>query len=394
MTPPTGEVTLVAPAICVVCTAYKVATLRPHRASPAQRCLCWLLLFCTLGIVGDTPFLYARIDALTGVPNLSLLITEAAGMALTWPGLSLLSFRDHEVSVARAIARRRLWWAIPPFGALGILWWLAGGPSDPAIAVHRANDPLVVAQFSVQHAVMAVGAVACARWCWQFSNGKPRELKVALRAMAWAGVLGIIWVFYRWTYYAATLAGVPVHAWGNLLVVDAVVLGTATSTFGLGATLPDWATRIRRTVRSAQAAGKLRPLWSDLVDAAPEVRRPLPSRLRPGRRLHRFVVEIRDAQHILGCPTVSASAFRSDASAATEALAIWTAVQSSPEGRGPGRAFGAQELPAFSLDADDLQAGLTAEIGLLCQVASHYPPESVYPVSAQALPVPTRATQS
>ena len=392
MTPPSGGITLVAPAICVTCTVYKAATLRPHRATPAQRCLCWLLLFCTLGIIGDTPLLYTRIDAFTGVPNLSLLITESAGMALTWPGLSLLSYRDHDAAVARAVSRRRLWWAIPVFAVLLVLWKLAGGPSDPAIAVHRAGDPLVVAQFSVQHAVMAVGAVACGRWCWQFSVGKPRELKVALRVMAFAGVLGVLWVCYRWSYYAAALAGVSTHAWGNLLDVDAIVLGTATASFGLGSTLPDWGARAQRALRSTRSVRRLRPLWFDLVTAVPEVQRPTPSRLRPTRRLHRYVVEIRDAQHVLACRVFPASDPGDCAAVELEAMAVQAAVRASLAGQRPARARTVDETTS-SLELIDLREGLADEVSWLGQVASRYTALGA-DVSAAALREPVRAVQS
>lgn len=144
-------------------------------------------------------------------------------------------------------------------------------------------------------ALAGIGVLA-----WRCSQRIPvRHVGLGMRAVATAAAAELVLILARSAEIIMAACGI--RAWGpGLTVVDAAQ-GVAVIQVIAGATVPAWFPAIITASRQSRiwaAWCRLRPLWALLLEATPDVRLPNQpgTRLSARYRLHRRVIEIRDAE--------------------------------------------------------------------------------------------------
>ena len=288
-----------------------VARLRTVRRDARQRMLWAHLLFCALAVTIALPALPAGGGEQRDVPL-------AAHLCGVLAAHLLLRF----VSLVTAAGRPRVQWAL----ALAVLAFLTFGSTR--------DDPAYWAVFEGYLAlVLVLGAMVCGR----IGRAAPAGLlRAGLLAMA-AGMLLIAGYATGTAILALARPGEPpAEPWLVVLRRAGVLLYLA------GASMPA-AVRLRAVLSAYRSLVILRPLWSAMRRAFPEV-----VLVAPGRaalemtgeagvrlRLYRRVIEIRDGmlalrEHLPACPPPDGTD-----PAAAEARAIAVALRRHATGEPP-----------------------------------------------------------
>jgi hypothetical protein len=358
--------------------AYKLAFLRRSTATPAARALLGVLVWLALSTTLFAPPVYRLIGEVTGEPNLAILLAQSCGLVVLWPACNLLLYQQHGEASARRIARRR-YLLLPGLLVLSVaLWWLGRGDRiEPEYVYRSADVPGAVAFMMIHHAALAVAGVYCWRSCARRSRTASGDLRWGLRLVAGAGAGALVMVTYDASFFAATLLDVPTDLWGDVPVVMATMLHTSTTLLAVGATVPDWGPRALHAARTVLALHRLQPLWREVTSAVPGVvLAHAYSRWDLSRRLHRTVVEIRDAQLVLRshqpsaeevAALTAASRLRgADLKAYAEAADLALSVRMKAQGvpRPPGASY---------VPAPPAGSSLRDEVDWLVRVARHYP---------------------
>lgn len=126
-------------------------------------------------------------------------------------------------------------------------------------------------------------------------------LRAGLRTVQVSTYFGVGWAVSKIVASSVALAGGDPAVWDP---VAGILAGICVLLMGVGATMPVWGPVVAAPVvwlRTSWLLRRLRPLWTRLSDAVPQVK--LPSRLIAPRNaqftLYRRVVEVRDAQLVL-----------------------------------------------------------------------------------------------
>jgi hypothetical protein len=234
-------------------------------------------------------------------PSLPAITWTAAvlGLVATWAFLGTLAH------VASEQARSALNFAIPATGAAlaylaqaaleGARHTTAGACLPPALPPAAAD---LVLMFFHCPALGRITALA-----WRCSRCIPvRHIRVGLRAVATAAAAELALILTMAAEVIMAACGAPTCA--PVATVVGVAQGVAVVQAIVGVTVPAWspvAVSAFRYCRAWATWCRLRPLWALLVQAAPGVQLPAQpgTRLNVRYRLHRRVIEIRDAELVL-----------------------------------------------------------------------------------------------
>jgi hypothetical protein len=287
--------------------------------------------------------------------------SEVLGLVAAWAFLGMLTAVAGEA--ARPAVPRLL--AVPAAGAILAALVQAAlehatdfvrGAAPPATGLPAAAAGLVLLAFCCP-ALAGIGVVA-----WRCSRRMPvRYAGLGMRAVAMAAAAELVLTLAREAEVTAAVYGAP--AWGSAGTAVNAAQGVAVIQVIAGATAPAWfpaAVSASRHGRMWAAWCRLRPLWALLLEAAPGVRLPAQpgTRLSARYRLHRRVIEIRDAELALrpfrdnraareaADAAQSAGLARDERDAVIEAVMIVTALGARRNGtRLPGAAPAGRAVP-------------------------------------------------
>ncbi|MDJ0344114.1 hypothetical protein QMK19_35955 [Streptomyces sp. H10-C2] len=336
-----------------IALGYKLRDLRRDPHNTALRSLCVARLCTALAYVWITPWLYVRIDALSGTSNLSTLLSNGFIVlsSLATQLMMLGWFNDPDE------ARRKAPWVWAFFCAalvlMTVLFLVDPLPGEHPVdfEVHFAHAGFASAYMLVYLTVYGINLVNTARLTWPPSRALSRPwLRRSLRLTALGSVfvtgylvgkslgLGGRWAGTDRLDVAAVLCAPMIANVGSLVLVT-------------GSTFPGWGQRIVANARQYRALRRLYPMWFALYQAVPGIalfpRRSSRPPVFVGDleiRLYRLVIEIRDGQRALRpyvdaneleSVTLSAQAVGLDGEelrAAVEASAITLGIQAHVQG--------------------------------------------------------------
>lgn len=276
-------------------SAYKALGLRGERRDPATHAVVLGLAGLAASSLLFTPSFYRFIDGRLRVTNLCELLGHGFVLAAGWNGQRLLLHLT-----GRATPRRVRWRGVVAASAIvGLVVFFA---LAPRLVETTDFTILISGQWAdTCYWIVLVGCVMfqlgdIARLAWRCARLAPKE---------WVGLgLGIVTVGcgVGIAAFADPLSYVVFRLAGSSppQVLDALGRGlcvTSMSLVAVGATVPAWSKNLARDphafVHAYRAHRRLRPLWSVLRDASPDIA--LNQRARNIEfRLYRRVIEIRD----------------------------------------------------------------------------------------------------
>lgn len=392
-------------AVTWVCFAAKLRDLRVDPSSPLLRVVCAQFAFVALAFTAATPSVYVRVDRITGVANLAILIVYTSVLLCSGCFQSMLLLWTYPAGEALNRARHRfVAYAVVITVLIGlfVVADVADGEHPIDFDVHFAVTPFATEFLILYYVAFAVVWVGAGRIGWRYASvaGRPWLVR-GLRLMALGSVLALGYSAMKLAAVAASLIGKDAYAlsvvWAPLSASAAALLIAA------GITLPAWAHHPDAavgTISRLRAYQELQPLWWAFYRQMPAlVMDPPRSRwasrwaVRDTRhRLYRRVVEIEDGRLALrGCCDArvaeaagelghQAGLADADLPAIQEAAVLAAALRSRREGlSGPEK--------TWVLHSDTVD--LAAQIGWLRQVARAFDRSPV--VRALASPDPEPA---
>ncbi|WP_406480211.1 MAB_1171c family putative transporter [Streptomyces platensis] len=287
---------------------YKLRDLRQDPGNAALKALCTARLCTALAWVWLTPWLYVRIDHLTGIANLSALLSNGCIVLSALSTQLMLLGWFHDPAEAR---RKAPWvWA---FFCAALMTMIVLFLSCPLHGEHPVDFEVRFARvrhadayIAVYLATYIINLANIARLTWPPSHALSRPwLRRSLQLTA----LGSIVVA---GYPLGKLLGVAGRWFGTSRLDAAAVLGAPICAIGgslvlvIGGTFPGWGQRLLARVRQYQSVRRLYPLWFALYQATPGIalfprRSSRPPWFVPDlqMRLYRLIIEIRDGQRAL-----------------------------------------------------------------------------------------------
>lgn len=258
----------------------------------ATSVVCMAAMSASLVLVAVTPALLLVRPSHPAVAWAS----ESLGLLATWTFLGLLSAvmgdTDHPLTLV----------TIPVTGAASAAFLevaLAHAAHTRTGAGMSPALPAMVAQVALlAYYYPALGRIVAL--AWQCSRRIPvRHIVVGMQGVASAAAVELALVLSRSAVIVMGLSGTPVP--GQAITVIAAAQGGVVILIIVSVTTTAWFPAmafISRRGRLWADYWRLRPLWSALSSAAPEVQLPpeLGKRFAIRYRLHRRVIEIRDAQ--------------------------------------------------------------------------------------------------
>jgi hypothetical protein len=290
--------------LAMVALAYKIPPLVRDPRSPTRRALVAMLACLAWAPLVNTPFIYVRFDALTGVPNLARLIAHYGiiGFAVSVQILLLhwtverpspRSTWIRLVAVATAVVAMAVFFVLAPVDVS-----LTG-----EFTARYGDAPFMAEYMLVYLGYFVVALVDILRLAWRFT-GLTRQpfLRAGLRLVSYGAVFGLAYCLEKGFYVAARNAGyepIPADVQEQM---SPLLTGPGCVLMLIGFTIPSWGPRVaagREWLRRLRTYRQLYPLWRLLYDVTPEIA------LDPGQahrgtvrdvdyRLVRRVVEIRD----------------------------------------------------------------------------------------------------
>ncbi|MFE0460153.1 MAB_1171c family putative transporter [Kitasatospora sp. NPDC058965] len=263
---------------------------------PRRRTL-WTAFAGATGLVTlGLPICTRVVDGGTGVHNLVILVKHLIGLVSCHASLSFVA-ETARPELARRL--RRPQWGLLAAAAAGLVvsFCLLRQPSEVAdfYQGYPGSVPAAV------YAAIVTGYLGSAMGlgCWLFTTNARRAARRSLRAglvvLALGTASGFLYTVLRVWQILDQLAERPMFLSEDVLyafewAAIALVL--------LGSLLPAGGVALR-ALRDWRTARRLAPLWTALTEAVPEV--VLTARLgrAPRVRLHRLVIEIRDAALVL-----------------------------------------------------------------------------------------------
>ncbi|MBE9375290.1 hypothetical protein IQ251_12630 [Saccharopolyspora sp. HNM0983] len=303
--------------------------------------------------------------------NFTRWLANGLAMVAAWSVHALLLHLVYAPEHARPSVRRQVVVLAGALAAMSGLLLGAGIPSAPdfvAAAGHRWQITVYVTVFCGYVAYSLANFIRLMAYYARLST-RP-WLRRGLGVVRAGAAVGIGWAVLKVLAAMTVLAGGS-GGWETL--ASAILSATCVSLVGIGVTMPAWGPVIAapvRWVRHYRTHRALRPLWSVLHTAFPEI-----ARTHPGQstaiawRLARRVVEIEDGLLLLApyrTPQERTSPRTGDPEAVWEAVEIRDALHDVARGRTPPVAE--PPVPAPQREAGDLDA----EAAWLRRVARAY----------------------
>ncbi|MEV4641690.1 MAB_1171c family putative transporter [Actinoplanes sp. NPDC049548] len=372
--------------LALIALAYKIPPLVRDPRSPTRRALVALLACLMWAPLVNTPFVYLRFDAVTGVPNLARLIAHYGiiGFAVSVQILLL------HWTVERPAPHRtwiRLLAVTTAAAAMAVFFVLA--PLDVSLTseftARYGDAPYMAAYMLVYLGYFVIALVDILRLSWRFTGlTRAPFLRVGLRLVSYGAVFGIAYCLEKGFYVAARNAGyepIPAQVQEQM---SPLLTGPGCVLMLIGFTIPSWGPRVAACwawVERLRTYRRLYPLWRLLYEATPEIALD-PEQGHRGSvrdveyRLVRRVVEIRDGWLALR-PYFDARVARA---AGSREDAVHAAVLMAA-----ARAKARDEKPVELYTADP-QGGtdITEETAQLLRIARHIRTPDVAPRPAQA----------
>ena len=291
--------------------AYRVWGLRRDPGDPTLRMLCVALGGIALALTFAIPAVYLATDAFVGIPNLSRLVMNLGALLFSMAVQQLLVSWLYPPEQARRRGRRWLWLYLPAVAAQVVLF--AGAPVDEEavdFTVRYGDEPSVMALLAILSICLAITIADIVRLCWRYAAAAQRPyLRIGLRSTGLGAIAGLCYWVVELVRQLVRLATWPS---GVVLLSDhATQILFALTTFvgtvfvAVGLTIPAWGPRlddVRRWISQYRDYRRLRPLWTMLYRATPEIALEPPSARDPwwigdlDYRLVRRVIEIRDGR--------------------------------------------------------------------------------------------------
>ena len=265
---------------------------------PRQRALWTAFASIAAASTLGQPGVVALVDRLAGIHNLSTLGKNLLGI------VGSAAILDFVVAIARPRslprARRALTvLASVSMAALTVLFTLTPRPAEVS-DFYQAN---VGSLSGTAYCMVFTGclgiAMSVATWLfWGYSrHAGAAWLRTGLRLLGAGTALGALYSLLRTVLMLLGFLHPRVISGTATTVADAVE-NAAISLIIVGSSLPAVGV-LWRSVRDWRALRRIQPLWAELTGAVPDIVLDARSHLTPRVRLHRTVIEIRDAVLVL-----------------------------------------------------------------------------------------------
>ena len=290
--------------LALVALAYKIPPLLREPRSPTRRALVAMLACLAWAPLVNTPFVYVRLDALAGVPNLARLIAHYGIIGFAVSVQMLLLHWTVERPPPRSTWIRLLVVATAVV-AMAVFFVLA--PLDVSLTSEftdrYGNAPYMAAYMLVYLGYFLVALVDILRLSRRFvSLTRQPFLRIGLRLISYGAAFGLAYCLEKGFYIAARNAGyepIPADVQEQM---SPLLTGPGCVLMLIGFTIPSWGPRMaagRVWLQRLRTYRQLYPLWRVLYEATPDIALD-PEQAHRGSvrdleyRLVRRVVEIRD----------------------------------------------------------------------------------------------------
>ncbi len=290
--------------LALLALAYKIPPLVRDPRSPARRALVAMLACLVWAPAVNTPFVYARFDGLTGVPNLARLIAHYGIIGFAVSVQLLLLYWTVENPPRRSTWIRLL--AVAG-AAVAMAVFFALAPLDVSLTseftIRYGDAPYMAEYMLVYLGYFVVALVDILRQSWRFAGlTRRRFLRLGLRLVSYGAVFGLAYCLEKGSYILARNLGYELISADVQEQTSPLLTGPGCVLMLIGFTIPSWGPRVAARgawLQRLRVYRQLYPLWKLLYDATPEIA------LDPGQsrfgalrdieyRLVRRVVEIRD----------------------------------------------------------------------------------------------------
>ncbi len=365
-------------------------------APPARRALWAALLALALGWAVRVPAGYRGLDQWSGVPALAQLVGDALALTTACAITGMLLYQTTDAEQVRRRLLTRVAALLAVVAVMTASFIAAPVEEETTEFFERyAAEPLIVVYTLAYLAFVGYAFFDLAKLSRRFAALADRRfLRLGMRFIQTAGLLGLAYVALRLAYLGAAQAGLADEL-AAYDVVSKTLVATLSLLAVIGAVLPAVGTRLE----TYRAYRELRPLWAALYRSTPEIADDPPSlaqevlsflslkRLR--WQLRSRIIEIRDGRLALR------SYFRRDVvdrarhlarrraltgeeyTATVEAAALAAAVRDKTHGRTvPSKEVTAEPAPAPG------GANLAGEVSWLRKVARAFTRSQVVRESA------------
>ncbi|MEU9158877.1 MAB_1171c family putative transporter [Streptomyces sp. NPDC048424] len=359
--------------------------------TPRQRALWVAFASIAAAMTLGVPEVMHVADAFAGVHNLATLGKNLFGIVASAAILDFVTVIARPESVS---GMRRV---LVPASAitmtsLTLLFALTPRPeeSDNFFETNMGSAP-GTAYYIVCFGSLGLAMAVATRLFWGSSrHAGARWLRWGLRTLGAGSAFGLLYSLFRSILMLFGLSHTTVEAARADQVAD-ILEYTSISLIILGSSIPAIGVRWR-VLRDWRSLRDIRPLWAVLTRAVPHVVLDIQS-MRPGPRvrLHRAVIEIRDATLVLADYASTDLRERADAaaeqyeltpeqrSALAEAIVLHTAVAAKLAGTSPAPAGHAQPSPQLPADFD-----FDVEVDRLRAISEAYHSPAVHAPTASA----------
>jgi hypothetical protein len=173
-------------------------------------------------------------------------------------------------------------------------------PITPLFGYAQADDPVAVVYLMVHQAALAAVGAVCLVECRRMAITASGLLRTGLWTVALSGAAAVAVVLWNTAYYTAVLSGLMQARTDGVVQLSVVAVYASVLGLAVGVTVPDWGPRLARRWTAYVQLRALEPAWQLLVAAVPEVElEHAYPRWDVERRLHRRVVEMRDAELVI-----------------------------------------------------------------------------------------------
>ncbi|MEU7156087.1 MAB_1171c family putative transporter [Streptomyces chrestomyceticus] len=289
---------------------YKAKDLIKDWRNPELRLLSLAIATFATPFVLAAPWLYVRLDALVGYPNLVTLPVYLSVATCLSSFLALLVSWSSAQSKVRLRHRLIVGYAVISVIAMVVLF-LMGDVSDAEHPIdfdaYYAHTPYISEFLLVYSLLFAVSMSALMHLCWRYSKAVNKPwLRRGLRVVAVGAVFGLGYavpklVSLRWESHLADIVN---------SYVAPMLASISAGLFAVGFTMPAWGVgldRARQFKADARAYRTLHPLWSAVAEAFPQIvliQVPSPRMEHWGARnlyriFGRLIIEVRDGRFAL-----------------------------------------------------------------------------------------------
>lgn len=277
----------------------------PHAIrQPRHRPLCRWFAGMAVGMLLVYLPVADAVDRVTAVPNLSTLLKH---LAVVYGDTAMLDVvravagkaRPPAASRSRALVSRRRYALASAATAVVMTALFIATPRRHEVANYLtsyAGTPQVTAYW-----IVWLGLLGACLWQANGMNWRaaaygrsPRSLRTGLWLLAAGSLVGLVYVAQRMAFTLTRAIGWRVMGDGSATLITNVLLSATLALLIVGTCTQAVAIRLA-ALRDTHAWRDLRPLWDGLRQAVPEAALAVPEDDEAAARLHRRVIEIRDA---------------------------------------------------------------------------------------------------